>query len=96
MTKSPKPFVFQLAPREIAELPDPQGSGDGAELCRMMKEQLATSGDTVTLTDSQMGCLLRHMVRNGDPFHEGMYRAFTRSLFELTALHLAEDVTRSG
>lgn len=93
MAKRPKSFVFQLGPREIAELPGPEGTGDGAELCRAIREQLADGRNVVMLTDSQMGCLLRHMVRDGTAFREGMYHAFARSLFDLTALHLAENVT---
>lgn len=91
MARQPKPFVFQLEASEIAQLPEPPEAGEQVVLYQTIKGQLGDSHGIVTLNDAQFGQLVRHMARDGDPFHEAMFRAFSRSVYGLLALHIPDS-----
>jgi hypothetical protein len=89
MTKPPKPFVFRLVESETTQVRAATPDSEGAiTLHRAILDQLEDGNCIVTLNDAQLGQLIRHMARDGASFHENMFRAFSRSVYDLLAIHL--------
>lgn len=88
MGKAPKPFVFTLLPAEAAEILEaPAGEGGHQELRKRLINQLETNVSEVSLTDSELGELIRYMTQYGEGGFQGrLRRAFLRSVYELLAV----------
>jgi hypothetical protein len=87
MPPAPKPFVFTLAPEEVAEISVPSGEGGHQGFHEMIRDQLNQTGNTVTLNDAQFGQLVRYMTQYGSGgFQSRLRRAFSRSIRELFEL----------
>jgi hypothetical protein len=84
MPREPKPFVFDLTDAEIAEITEATaGEGGQQELRHQLTDQLASSGNQVTLNDADLGKLIRYMTQyGGGGFQGNLRRAFTRALLE--------------
>jgi hypothetical protein len=81
MPRTPRPFVMTLTPQEAAELQRPSGRGGHQTLHTKLRAQLAAGNLTVTLTDDELGFLIRYMTqyRSGG-FQSRLKRAFRRPL----------------
>lgn len=80
MTREANPFIFKLSSHEIAELKEPAGEGGFQTLQARLISELESTGDTITLTDEEIGKLLRYMTRYKSGGFQGHLRnAFVRS-----------------
>lgn len=81
--RTAKPFEFQLSEAEAAEITGAVGTGGHQSLHRRLCAQLE-KGRTLTLTDEQMGELIRYLTRYGSGgFQDKLRRAFARSFADL-------------
>jgi hypothetical protein len=87
MTRDANPFVFRLFANEIAELKQPAGEGGFQSFQTRLLNELETSGDTITLTDEEMGKLLRYMTR----YKSGGFQGHLRSALIRSFRSLIDD-----
>lgn len=76
-------FLLTLLPAEAAELQVPVGSGGHQTLHQMLLDQLANGNLTITLTDAQLGRLVRYMGYGSGGFQSRLRRAFRRPIGDL-------------
>ncbi len=81
------PFVFELTPHEISELKEPAGEGGFQSFQDRLLNELATTGDKISLDDEEFGKLVRYMTRYKSGGFQGHLReAFIRSFKSLLDL----------
>lgn len=86
MAREAKPFKFTLSKEEAAELLEPSGQGGHQGLHKLLLKQLKDGNRVITLTDTQLGKLLRYMTMYKSGGFQGRLRkAFRRSLSNLIA-----------
>jgi hypothetical protein len=87
VSRDPGPFVFHLEKGEVMELNEPAGEVGFQDLQELLLSQLATTGNVISLTDEELGRLIRYMTRYKSGGFQGHLRnAFTRSLKDLLGL----------
>ena len=84
MPPAPRPFTFQLTQAEADEILGPVGEGGHQSLHARLTDQLQNGKLQITLTDQQLGELIRYMTQYGSGGFQGrLFRAFIRSIREL-------------
>jgi hypothetical protein len=81
MPPAPRPFVLQLTQAEAEEITGPVGEGGHQSLHKRLTGQLENGNLQITLTDQQLGELIRYITQYGVGGFQGrLYRAFIRSI----------------
>jgi hypothetical protein len=92
ISRTAKPFEFELTDAEADEIKGAIGTGGHQSLHRRLLAQLE-KGHTLTLSDEQMGELIRYMTRYGSGgFQSRLHRAFARSFLDLFAPILRDEI----